>query len=136
MIAADLLNRIHEAGGNATLSGQWIKLKARRPLPVDLMDELRRHKAELLAFLSGEPESEDELKTGLQVYEYKLSDNQGSWLILLAPNCSLKSAKQSLRDRFGAERLLVVRRRKEIHLAEPERFRLTMSKTKPPTEKE
>lgn len=109
MNPADLLDRIHEHGGHAELSGQYVRLRASKPLPPDLMAEIRLNKVDLLAYLAGK-ETEGETKAGLKVFEYRLTDDPGQWLFLLA-DCSLAEARRSLRDRFGAARVLAVRKR-------------------------
>lgn len=58
--------------------------------------------------------AEAQARAALRVYEYRLSDNgpNGSWMILLAPGCNLSQAERTLRDRFGAGRVLAVRERR------------------------
>lgn len=57
--------------------------------------------------------AEAQAKAALRVYEYRLTDNgpDGPWLILLAPGCDLAEAERSLKNRFGAGRVLTVRER-------------------------
>lgn len=108
--AAELLDRVRAAGGTATVAGQYLKLRASRPLPTDLMDMLREHKSQIIAYLAAEG-ADDAIPAAMMVYEYRLSDNgrNGPWLTLLAPNCSLREARRTLKDRFGAGRVLAVR---------------------------
>lgn len=49
--AFDLLQRVRDAGGVVKSEGNRLELRAPQPLPSDLMDDLRQHKAELLAAL-------------------------------------------------------------------------------------
>src|SRR5215218_6887411 len=52
MSAAELMRDIHRHGGDVTVEGDDLKLTATQPLPTDLLNELRTHKAELLAYLN------------------------------------------------------------------------------------
>jgi len=54
MMAADLIRQVQECGGTATLEGDNLKLIAARPLPTDLLHDLRTHKSELVAYLAAE----------------------------------------------------------------------------------
>ncbi len=50
-VAHDLLRQVEAVGGLAEARGGKLRLKAPRPLPDELMNALRRHKAEVLAAL-------------------------------------------------------------------------------------
>ena len=51
MNATQLIERVHAAGGSIEAKGATIKLRAPKPLPDDLMAELRQHKPEVLTLL-------------------------------------------------------------------------------------
>ena len=134
---AVLIQQVQAAGGSIHATGGRIKLSAPRPLPSVLVETLKTHKTEVLAYLGdeltenvrehleeraairehdgGEPreKAEAEARKALRVYEYRLSDygDKGPWLILLAPGCDLAEAERSLRNRFGVDRVLAVRER-------------------------
>jgi hypothetical protein len=55
MIAEDLLSRVGQCGGTATVIGDSLRLSAPSRLPDDLVSELRRHKREVLAVLGNAP---------------------------------------------------------------------------------
>ena len=50
-VAHDLLRHVEAVGGLAEARGGKLRLTAPRPLPDELIDELRQHKAEVLAVL-------------------------------------------------------------------------------------
>ena len=84
----------------------------------DLNENIREHfeeRAAIQEYDGGLPRerAEAQARSALRVYEYRLSDNgpDGPWLILLAPGCDLAEAERSLRNRFGADRVLAVRER-------------------------
>ena len=54
MTPAELVQKIHQRNGQVTVDGGDLNLTATRPLPADLLDELRAHKVELLNYLNGE----------------------------------------------------------------------------------
>lgn len=58
-------------------------------------------------------QAEDEARRALRVFEYRLTDNPDSWLVLIAPGCDLDEARESLRERFG-NRLLDTRKHNAI----------------------
>ena len=137
MTPAVLIQQVQAAGGSIHATGGRLKLSAPRPLPSVLVEGLRTHKAEVLAYLGDDlnenirehfeeraaiqeydgglprERAEAQARSALRVYEYRLSDNgpDGPWLILLAPGCDLAEAERSLRNRFGADRVLAVRER-------------------------
>ncbi len=49
--ANDLLQRVRDSGGTVQPQGDILKLRAPQPLSADLLDELRQHKMELIAFM-------------------------------------------------------------------------------------
>ena len=132
--AIDLLHQAEAAG--VCFEIERGEIYAEGALNPAMIEQLRAHKTELLDLLSrtewqesirehfeeraairehdgGEPrqKAEAEARQAMRVFEYRLTDNgpNGPWLILLAPGCDLLQAKQSLQDRFGADRLLAVR---------------------------
>jgi hypothetical protein len=137
MTPAVLIQQVQAAGGSIHATGGRIKLTAPRPLPSVLVETLKAHKTEVLAYLGddlaenirehfeeraairehcgGEPreKAEAEARKALRVYEYRLIDygEQGPWLILLATGGDLAEVERSLRNRFGADRVLAVRER-------------------------
>lgn len=56
-VAIDLIERARNLGATLTSTGNKLKWRAPRPLPPDLLDDLRQHKSELLAALQ-----EDEMR--------------------------------------------------------------------------
>jgi len=46
-------------------------------------------------------QAEIEARRTLRVYEYRLTDNPDTWLVLIAPGCDLAEAQRNLRARFG-----------------------------------
>lgn len=137
MTPAVLIQQVQAAGGSIHATGGRIKLSAPRPLPSVLVEGLRTHKAEVLAYLGDdltenlsehfeeraaireydghEPreKAEAEARKALKVYEYRLRDygDNGPWMIFLAPGCDLSQAEQALKNRFGIDRVLTVRER-------------------------
>jgi len=55
MNAADIIHEVTRHGCNITVQDDTLKLSAPRPLPADLMDELRQHKPEVIAELAPLP---------------------------------------------------------------------------------
>jgi hypothetical protein len=55
MTLVELVLKIHQHSGQVTVEAGDLNLTASRPLPADLLDELRTHKAELLDYLNGKP---------------------------------------------------------------------------------
>jgi hypothetical protein len=58
-------------------------------------------------------QAEAEARRALRVFEYRLTENPDSWLVLIAPGCDLDEARESLRQRFG-NRLLDTRKHNAI----------------------
>ena len=54
MMAAEVIRDFRRHGGNGIVDGQALNLTATQPPPVDLLNELRTHKAELLTYLNAE----------------------------------------------------------------------------------
>lgn len=52
MNATALIEQVHAAGGEIRAEGDRLKLKAPAPLPPELVQEIKEHKAEVLAALS------------------------------------------------------------------------------------
>ncbi|HLQ85597.1 MAG TPA: hypothetical protein VK110_05540, partial [Salinisphaeraceae bacterium] len=61
-----------------------------------------------------------EKQAARHVYEYRLTNNEAPWLILLTPCETVEQATESLKDRYGAERVIAVRR-KQITKMETEK---------------
>ncbi len=57
--ARELIATVAEAGGTLTLKGDRLAVKAPKPLPTDLVEELRHQKRAILAALAGPPASEE-----------------------------------------------------------------------------
>lgn len=88
------------------------------PIDAELSEAVREAFEERVAIrehCGGESreKAEAEARAALRVYEYRLSDygDNGPWLIFLAPGCDLAEAEKSLKNRFGANRVLTVRER-------------------------
>lgn len=137
MTPAVLIQQVQAAGGSIHATGGKLKLFAPRPLPSVLVETIKVHKAEVLAYLGDDPtenlrehfeeraaireydghepreKAEAEVRKALRVYEYRLRDygDNGPWLIFLAPGCDLSQAEQALNNRFGSDRVLTVRER-------------------------
>jgi hypothetical protein len=52
MKPAEIIRDIHQHGGKVNVEGDDLTLIAPRPLPADLLQQLREHKVEVLAFLT------------------------------------------------------------------------------------
>jgi hypothetical protein len=57
---AELISRLHDAGGELVFEDGGIKVRAPAPLPDHFMAELRRHKTELVNKLSGDSLTRDQ----------------------------------------------------------------------------
>ena len=138
MTPAVLIQQVQAAGGSIHATGGRLKLSAPRPLPPDLVETIKTHKAEVLIYLGDDlaenirehfeeraaireydghesrKEAEAKAREAMRVYEYRLTDNgsDGPWLILLAPGCNLLEAERSLKNRFGDDRVQDVRERR------------------------
>ena len=133
MTPAVLIQQVQAAGGSIHATGGKLKLSAPHPLPSVLVETLKAHKAEVLAYLGddlaenirehfeeraaiqehdgGLPKAEAEARAAMRVYEYRLTDNPDIWQIMIAPGSDPLEAERSLRNRFGANRVLAVRER-------------------------
>jgi hypothetical protein len=58
-------------------------------------------------------QAETEARRTLRVFEYRLTDNPDSWLVLIAPGSDLIEAQKGLQDRFGS-RLLDTRKHNHV----------------------
>ena len=56
-VAIDLLRVATAAGARFTVSGDRLTVTAPRPLPAELVDQLRRAKGEVIALLAADPVS-------------------------------------------------------------------------------
>src|SRR3989344_9161898 len=105
MTPAVLIQQVQAAGGTIHATGGRLRLSAPRPLPSVLVEGLRTHKAEVLAYLSDDhaenirehleeraaiqeydgglprERAEEQARSALRVYEYRLGDNgqDGPW---------------------------------------------------------
>ncbi|MCU0836372.1 MAG: hypothetical protein MUC77_18370 [Chromatiaceae bacterium] len=132
------LSRMQAAGLVLRAEGERLHYRTPVPLTAAQLDFLRAHKAELLRLLStppaithedqqaveeaiaeraairefdgGEPRAvaEREARAAMRVYQYRISDQPGSWLTLIAPGCDLEEARRIITNRFGAARVLDV----------------------------
>ena len=57
-IARKLIQDVHSAGGTIVAEGDMLSLAAPAPLPDSLMDDLRQHKAEVMALVGAEWDAE------------------------------------------------------------------------------
>lgn len=98
--------------GLETAETVWRLTEAELPKAVR---EAYEERAAILEYDGGlsQAQAETQAKVEQRLYEYRLTDNgpDGPWLILLAPGCDLPEAERSLKNRFGAYRVLAVRER-------------------------
>jgi hypothetical protein len=136
-VARDLLSLARRHGIELRANAGSLRLRADTAPPAKLLDQLREHKADLLALLSSLPPltaenheaiveaieeraairefdggesseaAEREARSALRVHRYRMTDKPDIWLTMIAPGCSLEDAARDLRGRFG-ERLLEV----------------------------
>ena len=98
MNAAEILDRATAAGIELTLYGDRVKLRAPQQPPVDLLEAMRQHKAELLALLDTRPRRYS--------YRFRLHGNEGGGLYLTdEPN--MERVRDCLARRYG-DRLALV----------------------------
>lgn len=57
-IARKLIQDVHSAGGTIVAAGDKLRLAAPEPLPDSLMEDLRQHKAEVMALVGAEWDAE------------------------------------------------------------------------------
>jgi hypothetical protein len=95
--AAELLDRATAAGVEIFLAGERVRVRAPVQPPADLLAELRRHKAELVALLDSKPRR--------YVYRFKLHGNEGGGTYITSGD--LETARAALLKRYG-DRLALV----------------------------
>jgi len=98
--AAEILDRATSAGIEIFLIGDRVRMRAPQQPPVDLLEAMRQHKAELLALLDTRPRRHS--------YRFRLHGNEGAGLYI-TDTASLEQARDCLLMRYGA-RLAVVTR--------------------------
>jgi len=96
--AAELLDRASAAGIEIFLTGDRVRLRAPHQPPDSLLEELRQHRAELLAALRSPP--------GRHVYHFRLHGGEGGGLYI-TDEPALDRARDCLLQRYGS-RLAVV----------------------------
>ena len=100
MNAAEILDRATSAGIEIFLIGDRVRVRAPQQPPVDLLEAMRQHKAELLALLDTRPRRHS--------YRFRLHGNEGGGLYLTdEPN--LERARDCLLMRYGSRLALVAR---------------------------
>jgi hypothetical protein len=82
-------------------------------------DDIAEHLAERAAIQEYDggltrEQAETEARRTLRVFEYRLTDNPDTWLVLIAPGCDLAEAQRNLRARFGGR---LIDARKHNHAA-------------------
>jgi hypothetical protein len=82
MSVADLIRAIHWHGGHVTVDGDDLHLSAPQPLPADLVDQIRKHKMELLHYLNKDAANTDDsdadaAETRRQMVLAMLKENPG-----------------------------------------------------------
>ena len=85
-----------------------------RPLPAKAREAVREaieERAAIQEFDGGMSRSEAEsaARAAMRVYEYRVTDSPGSWLLLIAPRRELDEARRIVEGRFGAKRIIDVR---------------------------
>lgn len=132
MSAAALLEHATRQGVTVEVRDGKLKLSGPSWSVHDMTPAIREAKDEILAYLDPPPlsvtdheaireaieeraaireyEAEDTASVAMQVYRFRLKDRPDAWLTMLAPNCSRDEARHDLETRFGAERLIDVRR--------------------------
>ena len=99
-------------GGLANLANSTLERAKQAP---DQHDEaIREHLEERAAIQEYDggltrKQAEIEARRTLRVFEYRLTDNPDSWLVLIAPGCGLSEAARTCHKTFGADRVLDVR---------------------------
>lgn len=97
--AVELIEQVHIAGGRIQAKGDKLNLSAPEPLPADLMERLRQHKPEIMAYLQ-------QARPVTCVYRYQLKGYPRP-MTMIAPGSDLMEAERILRLQFG-ERLVDV----------------------------
>ena len=54
-------------------------------------------------------QAEAEAERTLRVFHYRLTDNPGAWLVMIAPGCDLGQATRTCHNKFGSDRVIEVR---------------------------
>ena len=123
MNVLSLIAKVNEAGGLIDVKDGNLKLKAPHALPTDLIDELKRQKAEIIAAVEADQdvreyfeeraaimeydgglsrkEAEETARKAIRVYRYRITDTPDTWLVMIAPHCELEDAQRSLALTFG-----------------------------------
>ncbi len=70
MNALNLIQEVTRAGATMTLEGGDLVLSGARPLPDDLVEQLRRHKPEVVATLKNEPVDPEAYEERAAIMEY------------------------------------------------------------------
>lgn len=105
MTAAEVLQQARQYGVEVIPNGQRLRLRAPQEPPAEVVEVLRAHKGELLAWLT----RDDSGPAHRAVIEYRIPESGGRWVVLLgAPGETYESAAEGLRRRYG-DRLLDVR---------------------------
>jgi hypothetical protein len=67
-------------------------------------------RAAIVEFDAGQPRAaaEEQARSAMRVFRYRLVERPDTWLSMLAPGCDLASARHALELRFGADRLVDV----------------------------
>lgn len=132
MTPAEIIDEVQRYGGRIEASGDRLNLRAPEPLPGELMERIRQHKAEVLRALTdaeteqayreavaeraaiqeidgglSRQEAESQAKQATRVYRFNLADDPGLWPTLLWHHGD--GAEDHLRKIYG-DRLLEVRR--------------------------
>jgi hypothetical protein len=80
----------------------------------DTHDHIQEHLDERSAIMEYDggltrEQAEAEAQRALRVFHYRLTDNPGAWLVLIAPGCDLGQATKICHNTFGSERVMEVR---------------------------
>jgi hypothetical protein len=132
---AAALARMQAAGLVLRAKGERLHYRSPVPLTATQLEFLGQHKAELLRLLTPPPiisqdqeaiqeaiaeraairefdggesraVAEGEVRSAMRVYQYRITNQPGSWLTLIAPGCDLAEARRIVANRFCAARLL------------------------------
>ncbi|NEV64137.1 hypothetical protein [Thiorhodococcus minor] len=68
-------------------------------------------RAAILEHDAGLPRQQAERRavSAMRIYRYRLAERPETWLLMIAPGCTLDEARHALSLRFGVKRLLEVR---------------------------
>jgi len=83
-------------------------------IDLETTEAIQEHLAERSAIMEYDggltrEQAEAEAERTLRVYEYRLTDNPDSWLVLIAPGCDLEQATRTCHNKFGSDRVIEVR---------------------------